>query len=200
MAWDITFLLKIQKAKAVVKSIEKKRAVFEAFVLRICANWEILVQDLLIDCLNKDASRYKEYTGYNIPKHISRETCKAIILGVTYIDFKNVSNLKQIAKRTLVPQFNPFKEIPTSIGRKIDEFFVLRNYLAHYSEAAKRSLERVYNRYDLRVFEEPGDFLLALDKRQKLPRMALYIINFLGTADIMARFLNVRLPRIVSVS
>lgn len=129
-----------------------------------------------------------------------RATTFPSILGVTYIDFKNVSNLKQIAKRTLVPQFNPFKEIPTSIGRKIDEFFVLRNYLAHYSEAAKRSLERVYNRYDLRVFEELGVFLLAEGKERKLPRMEVYIINFLGTADIMARFLNVRLPRIVSVS
>lgn len=122
-------------------------------------------------------------------------------MGIGYVDFKSISHLKGIAKGMLIPQFNPFKEIPKPNGEKIDEFFALRNYVAHYSDAARRSLEKIYrNRHGLKTFREPGDFLLALDKRQKLPRMALYIINFLGTADIMARFLNVRLPRIVSVS
>jgi len=192
MSLDIGFLVKIQKSQKVVKSVEEKRSVFEAFVLSICANWEILVEELLIDCLNKDTSNYKEYTGFRISKHIPRETCKAIILGTSYLDFKSVSNLKQIAKRILVPQFNPFKEVPASNGERIDEFFALRNYLAHYSYAAKRSLQDIYrNKYNLKTFRRPGDFLLAEDKDQKLPRMGVYINNFIATADIMAKFCNV---------
>lgn len=192
MGGDITFLMKIEEAKMVVKSIDEKRAVFEAFVFRICANWEILVGDLLIDCLNKDTSQYKEFTGFGISKHLPRETCKAMILGVTYVDFKSVSELKKMAKRILVPQFNPFQKIPRSNGDKIDEFFTLRNYLAHYSDAAERSLDRMYkNRHGLRSFREPGDFLLALDKTRGMIRMAVYIENFLETADIMGEFCNV---------
>lgn len=192
MGGDITFLMKIEGAKMVVKSIDEKRDVFDAYVFRICANWEILVGDLLIDCLNKDTSQYKEFTGFEIPKHLSRETCKAMILGVTYIDFKSVSDLKKMSKRILVPQFNPFKKIPKSNGEKIDEFFTLRNYLAHYSDAAKRSLERMYkNRHGLKSFREPGDFLLARDKTRGMIRMAVYINNFVDTADIMGEFCNV---------
>jgi len=192
MAWDIELLVKIQKAKKVVGSVHEKRSIFSAFVFSICANWEILVEELLIACLNKDTSGYKEFTGFRIPKDISRETCKAIILGVSYIDFKDVSNLKRIARKMLVPKFNPFKEIPRANGNKIDEFFALRNYLAHYSDVAKRRLEKIYrDRHGLRTFREPGDFLLAEDRRQRLPRMGAYINNFIETADIMGKFCNV---------
>jgi len=192
MGWDISFLIKIEGAKKVVKSVDEKRNVFEAYVFRICANWEILIEDLLIDCLNKDTSQYKESTGFGIPKHLSRETCKAMILGVTYIDFRSVSDLKRMAKRILVPQFNPFKGIPRSNGEKIDEFFALRNYLAHYSDAARRRLDNIYrNRHGLKSFREPGDFLLAKDKVHGIPRMAVYINNFIDTADIMGKFCNI---------
>lgn len=194
MEMDVVFLIKIEEAKRVVKSVEEKRDVFEAYVFKICANWEVLLEDLLIDCLNKDTTRYKELTGFKIPKNISRQTCKAIILGTGYFDCKNVSHLKQKAKSILVSQYNSFKEIPRPNGDKIDEFFALRNYLAHYSDAAKRSLEKIYkNAHSLKSFREPGEFLLAKDKRKKIPRMAVYINNFTDTVDIMAKFLDVGL-------
>jgi len=60
MEMDVVFLIKIEEAKRVVKSVEEKRDVFEAYVFKICANWEVLLEDLLIDCLNKDTTRYKE--------------------------------------------------------------------------------------------------------------------------------------------
>lgn len=149
------------------------------------------MEELLIDCMNKDTTRYKEFTGFQIPKNISRETCKAIILGTSYIDCKSISHLKQMAKRILVPQFNPFKEIPKSNSDKIDEFFAIRNYLAHYSDVGRRSLEKIYkNRYSLKTFREPGEFLLARDKRQKMPRMWVYIVNFVDTVQVMEKFLN----------
>lgn len=194
MSWDIAFLTKIEKAKRVVGLVDEKRDVFEAYVFKICANWEILVEDLLVDCLNKDVTRYKEFTGFKIPRNISRQTCKAIILGTGYFDCKSVSDLKQKAKKMLAPQCNPFGEIPKSNGNTIDEFFALRNYLAHYSDVAKRSLEKIYkNRHSLTSFRVPGEFLLAKDRRKKMPRMGVYINNFIETVDVMAKFLNVDL-------
>lgn len=194
MEMDIKFLIKIEEAKQVVKSVGEKREVFEAYVFKICANWEIFSEELLIDCFNKDTTRYREFTGFKIPRNISRETCKAITLSIGYLDFKSVSHLKQIAGNLLVSQYNPFKEIPGPNGKKIDEFFALRNYLAHYSDAAKRSLEKIYrDRYSSGVFREPGEFLLAKDKRKKLPRMAVYIDNFVDTAELMGKFLGIDL-------
>lgn len=191
MAFDIDFLKKIKEAKQVVKLAHEKRSVFEAYVFSICANWEILVENILIDCFNRDTSGYRENTGFKIPKHLSRETCQAIILGTGYLDFKSIDNLKHIAGDFLVPKVNPFEKIPTPNGNKIDEFFVLRNYLAHYSDASRRRLKKIYtNKYGLQTFRRPGDFLLTEDRVKKLPRMAVYINNFLETAVTMAKFLG----------
>jgi hypothetical protein len=192
MNWDMALLIKIEGAKKVVKSIQQKRSIFEAFVLRICAYWENLVENLSIDCLNKDTSRYTEYTGFRLPTHIPRETCKAILLGIGYTDFKNVGYLKQTSKKILVDHCNPFIQIPSSNARRIDEFFIMRNYLAHYSPAAKRRLWNMYqNVYKMNKFVEPGVFLLAKDKKESLPRMGVYINNFKFTANAMVKFLGV---------
>lgn len=194
MIKDNDFLVKIQGAKNIVKSIDEKREVFEAYVFSICANWEILVENLMIDCLNKNTKRYRESTGFGIPKHCSRETCKALVLGTGYLDCKSVADIKRKAKGILIPQYNPFKEIPSKMGNKIDDFFRLRNYLAHYSEIAKRSLRRMYlKKYGLQYFETPGVFLLAEDRKERVPRIELYILNFMDTAEIMAKFLGVDL-------
>ena len=98
-----------------------------------------------------------------------------------------------MAKNILVPQHNPFKEIPPRPnGDRIDGFFALRNYLAHYSDAARRSLQKRYkDRYSLQSFREPGHFLLAKDRKRKIPRMQVYIDNFMDTAGIMVKFLRI---------
>lgn len=196
MTWDITLLVKIEKAKYTVKSRNEKRGIFEAFVFRICANWEILVEDLFIDCFSKDTSMFQSSTGFNINKHLDLETCRAIILGSRYLDFRSIDDLKKQAKRNIMPQCNPFKEIPPLNGSKIDEFFTIRNYLAHYSDVARRSLDRIYKeQYGLRRFVMPGIFLLAKDEGENLPRMGVYINNFIDTADLMAEFLGIEIDR-----
>lgn len=189
---DIDLLMKIETARSVVKSLEAKRSIFDAFVFHICAKWEILVEDLLLDCLNKDTSRYAEYTGFNLPKHISRETCKAIIIGLQYFDFKSVGDLKKMSNQMLTPLCNPFAKITSAQAKKIDEFFTIRNYLAHRSYKARRSLLKVYqDTYGMRNFVEPGTFLLAREKGAQIPRMGAYINNFKDTANMMGKFLGV---------
>ena len=188
ISWDWYLLDKIEGARAVVKAVEEKRSVFEAYVFHVCADWEILIQDWLVDLLNKDTSMYKEYTGFDVSKHISKGTCKAIILGTGYFDFKNVGDLKSKARKILVPNCNPFEAITNINARKIDDFYTLRNYLAHYSDYAERQLDKMYrNRYGLRTFRQPGEFLLTIDRKQQLTRMDMFIINFLETADAMAK-------------
>ncbi len=188
---DLDLLMKVEKAKRVVGTIQEKRSIFEAFVLSICADWECLVENLLIDCLNKDTSRYVEYTGFSIPKHITRDTCKAILIGINYLDFKSTDQLKKLGKFILIQTCNPFPSIPASDCRRIDELFTIRNYLAHRSFAARRSLQHLYkSKYHLGHFIEPGTFLLARDKERKMPRLGVYINNFKEAANTMGRFLG----------
>jgi hypothetical protein len=54
MNWYMELLDKIYFAKRVISKSEEKREIYEAFVLRIHAIWEIFVESLLVDCLNKD--------------------------------------------------------------------------------------------------------------------------------------------------
>ena len=195
MGIDIDFLMKIAAARQVVKSTDEKRRVFEAFVFSICTNWDTLVETLLINCFNKDTSRYRNHTGYNIPKHLPRETCQAIVLGISYFDFKNMAELRKISKYWLVPQYNTFKTIHKDNTRMIDDFYKIRNYLAHYSDVSRRSLEKVYIHYGYKTFRRPGEFLLTQDNKEKIPRMGVFINNFQDTADLMAKFLNIPIQK-----
>jgi len=193
--WDIDFLNKVYNTHRMKdshkESRKEKEQIVEAFVFKICANWEVFTEDLLIDCLNKDTMQFANHTGFRIPKHLSRDVCKAMIVGVGYIDFKNVSHLKGFAKKILVPDNNPFKEIcqkPTS--DKIDEFYTMRNYLAHYSYAAARKLEGVYKKKGIK-FREPGDYLLSFERKNSKRRINVYINAFVKAANEMATFLGI---------
>jgi hypothetical protein len=92
----------------------------------------------------------------------------------------------------LTPLCNPFAKITSAQAKKIDEFFTIRNYLAHRSYKARRSLLKVYqDTYGMRNFVEPGTFLLAREKGAQIPRMGAYINNFKDTANMMGKFLGV---------
>ena len=202
-------LLKIFEAKEVVIPPEKKKEILaeilpsekkqihEAFVLKIYVAWEVLVEDLFIECLSRDPSKYAEHKGIRLAKKLTKDVCRGLISGLGYFDFKDTGDLKGKAKRVLNTKYNPFANIPTDAGKKIDEFCVIRNYLAHYSDSSKQSLMRMYrNKYNLK-FREPGDFLFGIvefvefGKREKQTRFANYIDAFMKAADEMAFFLRV---------
>lgn len=202
-------LLKIFEAKEVIIPPEKrkeilteilaseKKQIHEAFVLKIYVAWEVLVENLFVECLSRDPSKYAAYKAIKLPQRLTRDVCRGLISGLGYFDFRNTADLKGKANNILVPRLNPFAEIPRDAGNKIDEFCVIRNYLAHYSDASKRSLGRMYrNGYGMK-FRQPGDFLfdmvefVELGKRAKQTRFANYTDAFIKAADKMAIFLRV---------
>ena len=183
---------KIYNAQRVIAKLDEKREIFEAFVLKIHAIWEIFVEDLIVDCLNKDTSQYAEYMGIRLRKHLPRNQCKAMVLGMSYLDFRDVSDIKGKAKNILVSQYNPFAIIKNPALKRMNEFYCIRNYVAHYSEPARRSLWKIYkNVYNMRRFNEPGHFLIAWDKRTKQIRFDDYIDAFFDTSIEMGEFLGV---------
>ena len=53
-------------------------------------------------------------------------------------------------------------------------------------------VKKIYqNEYGFKNFIEPGRFLLANGKGASIPRMGIYINNFIDTADTMATFLGI---------
>jgi len=162
---------RLLSAKRVVRQQDKKD-IAEATLLKLCAYWESFVDHELLDCVNIDSSKLRDHLDARLPRNLNRELCRAILFGDGYLDFKSVGALKGYAKKILPKKTNPFRLIDDPSSRKIDEFFIIRNYLSHYSFAAKRSLTRMYRKnYKMRYFREPGTFLFARNGK----RLVTYI-------------------------
>lgn len=192
MTWYTLFLQNILGAQRVVKTAREKKELLEAFVFKIVATWDIFVEDLLVDCLNRDSSAYARYMRLNLRKHLSRSECQAMVVGLGYLDFRGISDLTKVANNILTPANNPFRSIPKSAEKKIDEFFAIRNYLAHYSIPAKRRLMTIYEeRYDLKNFRAPGDFLYASRGRDGQIRFGDYVDAFSEASRAMGKALGI---------
>jgi len=179
--------------------ITEKKQIHEAFALKICATWEILAENVFIECLLHDTSKYKERQGITLPRRkLTKDICKGLISGLRYFDCGDMSSLKGKAKKFLVDRHNPFKSVPPDVTRKINEFYLIRNYIAHRSNAAKQSLKRMYKEPYKMKFRQPGNFLfdtvefIEFGERGKEIRFANYSKAFEKAADEMAIFLRIR--------
>jgi hypothetical protein len=164
--WYGEFLGRVLRARIEVLA-EDKREIAESVLLRLCAYWESFVEKELVDCANIDCSRLSEYVGVPLPEHLTLATCQAIVLGGRYLNWRSIGELKSLAKKVLPDHVNPFAKITSSTGKRIDEAYVIRNYLSHQSTASRRALMQMYEtRHDLSRFKEPGAFLLANNNRR----------------------------------
>jgi hypothetical protein len=156
------FLRKIIDAQRVVSTAAEKRDMAESALLRMCAYWESFVEEHLVDCINVDHAKLKEYFHVTIPSNPSKDLCQALILGPGYKDFRSMADMRKFSKAILQDASNPFMKISKAHAKGIDEVYRIRNYLAHYSSAARRSLHAMYRlEYGMTRFLEPGQFLLG---------------------------------------
>lgn len=161
------FMGKVINAQRVVGGQMEKRDIAESIVLRLCAHWERFVDEHLIDCINVDHSRLSEFLGVAIPRNPNKNLCEAVLFGDRYRDFSSFGQLKGFTKKILPEESNPFLAVTPARGTTLDELYKIRNYLAHYSSNAKRSLKRMYtSKYQMAKFQEPGQFLLAYEGRR----------------------------------
>ena len=187
MDWHIEFLTRTLGAKHIIRTKADKVEVVESSVIRICALWEAFVEEELIDCLNIDSTRFSEYLGLGLPKNLSRNLCEAILIGHRYLDFKSVGDIKGLAKKLLPDHANPFQLIKSSTAKRIDEAYLMRNYLSHYSSKSKRALRQMYKKsYNLNRFRKPGDFLLSVEGQ----RLVRYVKAFWDASKQMRRIIT----------
>ena len=190
MVWYIDFLDKISNVNQSILNPTEKKEILEAFVLKVYVAWEILVQDLLINCLNRDTSQYAKHKDMVLPPHLTRNVCEVLISGLGFFDIKGMGQLKKIAKDILVPIYDPFRKILKDDSDKIEEFKKIRNYIAHYSSRSKQKLFAMYkSEYSLKKFCEPGNFLSSFDKKTKQTRFRNYTKAFFNAANAMDEFL-----------
>lgn len=189
---NVELLARIINAKRVVGNERDKKELIEAFVFKLVAIWEVFIQDLMIDLLNRDSSQYADYTSNRLQKHLPRPVCRAMIEGLGYYDFRGVADIKRVAKNILVGSNNAFKAIPQNDGEKIDEFARMRNYLAHYSTVARRNLMKSYKRiHGFSNFREPADFLYAYNPRTKALRLVDYVTAYESASAAMKSYLGI---------
>lgn len=168
LEWYRAFMEKIIGAQSVINGNVEKRDIAESITLRLCANWEAFVDEHLIDCINVDDSKLSTFFDVRIPKHPGKELCQALLFGKNgYTDFKSFGDLKGFSKKILPDNSNPFLEITSTQGKRIDEVYKIRNYLSHYSLSSRRALHKLYkDEYKMDRFLEPGQFLLAYNARR----------------------------------
>jgi len=173
-----------------LKRVEEEEDFFEileSLVIRLCAVWEAFIEGEMIDCLNIDCSKYKEELQLKLPEHPSKDLCEAILIGSRYLDFKNVDDIKGFAKRILPKEVNPFKLIKPATARRINELYVMRNFLSHYSRKSRRALQRMYQDvWHLKKFRQPGDFLSSYSGK----RLFHYIDALLDAAKQMRKIIS----------
>ena len=157
-----SFLERIIAAQRVIRTKQEKQDVAESVLLRLCANWEKFVDEHLVDCVNVDPSKLGEFLGVDVPSHPSKSLCAGLIFGGGYRDFQSFGTLKGFSRRLLPDVSNPFLQVTRAQAKRLDELYVIRNYLSHYSAKSKRALQRMYEKnHDMSNFLQPGQFLLA---------------------------------------
>lgn len=133
----------------------------EAFSIKLVCDWEWFIERTIINCLIKDTSALSAHLNLNLPKSITYDVGFAILNGTGYFDIKNTGNLKGITKKVLTEDLNPFTRISKDRCDSIDDFYIIRNYIAHKSEASKRNYKKLLlDRKQITNFIEPGKYLL----------------------------------------
>lgn len=176
------FAEKVIQAQRVISTAAEKRDLAESTLLRVCAQWERFVDEHIVDCVNRDHSKLREYFSVAIPPNPSWDLCHALIIGAKYLDFRSIGDLINFTRKILPDASNPFRKIADGERRMIDETFKVRNYLSHYSYASWRALKKVYGeQYGMKRFLEPGAFLLA----DQGSRLLAYIGAFQSASTAM---------------
>lgn len=156
---------------------EDKYLLIEGTFLYLVASWDLLVEEDMIVLFSADTRRLCQTLDYDLPKTISKGEAEAILLSLRgYMDFRSVSDILDIARKCLVEPLRLFKFIPQHARNMIDQIYIIRNHIAHFSLRSRVAYERaVLQAHNLSRYRSPGRFLLAVPKGKRKPRLLEYI-------------------------
>lgn len=180
---------KIMKLTGKVFSKYEVQQVFEAFTIKTLCDWEWYIEKIICECLKTDTSKLANQLSLNLPKKITTDECIAYLNGLGYFDLKGANNLKAISKKILIDNQNPFLNLNKDACKRIDDYYIIRNYIAHRSNKSKKSLITMYTRYKQDKFIEAGDFLLSIDPIKNDLHIQLFESSFWLTSYNILEFL-----------
>ena len=166
-------------ARQIGVDLAESNVLAEGLVLTLAGYWEEVVDEDFVDALNRDTSAYAEHIRIELPKNLSRDVCFGLLVGDRYLDFRNTGEIVGRAKKILVPANNPFEPLSTTVRNSIDQFYILRNYLAHRSQRAKRAYRGMLEtKFGYQRVVQPGAFLRAKGDSLGKPRLEFFLHRF----------------------
>lgn len=151
--------------------------ILEAFIIKAICDWEWFIERHITHLLTRDTSKLSEHLILTLPKEISFDEGTAILNGTGYFNFKNCTDIKSLANRILTESNNPFPAIPKEVITNIDDLFIIRNYIAHKSNKAKKSLSTFYKKININDFIEPGNYLFQISKDETNPKFTNFYLH-----------------------
>lgn len=149
---------KFLAAQRVVNGPEVRSHLMEGILTGMCARWEVFAAKHMVDCINLQPARLSEYYGVELPDHPSRAVCQVLFR----LEAKSLSPDEVVGKaKSLLPdEQNPFAHIDAKTRDTLRDAWCMRNYIMHYSHAAKRQLMKRYkDQHGMQKFKSPGVFL-----------------------------------------
>ena len=147
--------------KAKLFTIHEKGIIIEGLLLRACARWESFLEIEVVSLVNMDKSKLLDELDLPANSAVNQRVIKAILFSTSYRDFHDLQKSKGFFRRFIGDEYNLFDKISNEQINKIHMVYRLRNYLAHYSEFAKKKLGQEYKQtYEYSVFMTPGRFLM----------------------------------------
>ena len=166
-------------ARQMGTDLTESNVLAEGLVLTLAGYWEEVVDEDFVDALNRDTSVYATRIGVELPKNLSRDICFGLLIGDGYLDFHDTGDIVGKSRKVLVPANNPFDHLTNTVRKSIDQFYILRNYLAHRSQRSKRAYVATLKKdFQYRQFIRPGVFLRTEGNSLRKPRLEYFLHRF----------------------
>lgn len=166
--------------------LDESDVLAEGVVLSVAGYWEEVLDEDFVDALNRDTSAYAKHVEIELPKNLSRDICFGLLIGDGYLDLRDTGAIVSRAKKVLVD--NPFAHLTNTVRKSIDQFYVLRNYVAHRSQRAYRRYRGMLEKdFHYKRVVRPGVFLRAEGDSLGNPRLEFFLHRFREASETIRK-------------
>lgn len=183
-------LLRTKIQKVELFSSQDLDLIEEAFLVKTVAEWEQFLLNIFTYCVAIDTTALAEHLDLDLSKTIRVDNAYAILNGLNFFNIRSADEIKGLSKKIITPENNPFLDISNDVLKKIDEVYILRNFISHKSKNAKKRLVTMYkNKYQINQFISPGEFL-RVKQEDGLFRSDYYFGIFMTISILIWKFLD----------
>jgi hypothetical protein len=181
--FNIQFYLELRSLIALSKHIQSDTTLEvserslsqEALLVKIAAEWEFYILNIFSYCASLNTETLQDTLELKLPPKIGFYNAYAILNGINFLTFRGGDELIGKSKKYIHPDHNPFIHLSRQSLKASDEINILRNYISHKSQNAKKRLLKFYEgkerlNYKTETFLKPGDYLMMSfdDKGDKI--------------------------------